>query len=319
MIPWEPIAPLKNLQARAKIFAQIRHFFAERNVLEVETPLLGETSVTDPYIQSLSAENYFLQTSPEYAMKRLLAAGSGAIFQICKAFRQEQIGRYHQPEFTMLEWYRPGFDHHALMDEMDDLLICILKTPSARRITYADLFQDYCNINPHTITDHQLQQCVQHIISLGSNITDRNACLDLLLTHDIEPKMEKDRPIFLYDFPANQSALAKVRYDESPPCASRFEVYFRGIELANGFHELTDAAEQRIRFENNLQERKKNHLPSIPIDELFLASLSAGLPDCAGVALGLDRLIMLALNENEIAKVMSFIKFQSKAQNNGYA
>ncbi|MDX1901263.1 MAG: EF-P lysine aminoacylase EpmA [Gammaproteobacteria bacterium] len=315
MTPWQPTATITTLRKRAEIIQRIRAFFVERDILEVDTPLLSEASVTDPHVHSISA-NYapiggsakklFLQTSPEYAMKRLLAAHSGPIYQICKAFRQDITGRYHQPEFTMLEWYRPGFDHHQLMDEMDALLIAILNTPSAKRITYQNLFEIHCNINPHTCSDLVLQQHVAKNIELATPVTSRNDCLDLLLTHCIEPNMEKDRPIFIYDFPITQAALAKIRSEENPPVASRFEVYFQGVELANGFHELLDASEQRNRFESDLHYRALHHLPEIPLDMLFLAALNAGLPDCAGVALGLDRLILLALNKDFLKEVLSF-------------
>jgi elongation factor P--(R)-beta-lysine ligase len=313
---WQPSAPLENLRLRACVLKQIRDFFAARHVMEVDTPLMCHTSVTDPYIQSIPAlfqphpkeneQRYYLQTSPEYAMKRLLAAGSGAIYQIAKAFRQGELGRFHNPEFTMLEWYRPGFDHHRLMDEMDDLLQLILKTPPAERKSYAELFQTFLHLDPHHASIHELMACAKDkSISVAGDITDRDTWLSLLITHYIEPQIGKDRPCFIYDFPGSQAALARLQPGDTP-VASRFEVYFQGIELANGFHELQDANEQRKRFENNLIARKQLGLSELPIDEYLLSALSHGLPDCAGVALGIDRIIMLAASCHHIAEILSF-------------
>ncbi len=316
MLTWQPSASLQNLQVRARVLQQIRDFFAARQVLEVDTPLLCHTSVTDPFIQSIPAlfkahgaretQQYFLQTSPEYAMKRLLANGSGPIYQICKAFRQGDVGTIHNPEFTMLEWYRPGFNHHQLMDEMDELLQLILQCPKALRCSYAELFQHHLAINPHTATLAELARCAQQqSISIAGSITDKDTWLDILMTHCIEPSLGKEAPCFVYDFPASQAALARIQAGE-PPLAARFEVYCRGMELANGFYELQDAAEQRQRFMHNLQRRSELALPALPIDELLLAALKQGLPDCSGVALGVDRLIMAVLDKTMIADVLSF-------------
>ncbi len=313
---WQPSAPIDNLRKRAQVIKTIRDFFHARGVMEVETPLMCHTSVTDPFIQSIPAlfqahpheaeRRHYLQTSPEYAMKRLLAAGSGAIFQITKAFRQGEIGRFHNPEFTMLEWYRPGFDHHHLMDEMDELLQLVLVLPPAERKSYAELFLSQLTIDPHHASIEELQACAQaRNISVQGNITNKDTWLELLMSHCIEPVIGTDRPVFIYDFPASQAALARIKAGK-PPVASRFEVYFRGIELANGFHELQDAREQRKRFENNLVKRNELDLNEILIDEFFLSALEHGLPDCAGVALGIDRLIMLATNSTKIADILSF-------------
>lgn len=309
---WQPSASYENLYRRAQILRSIRNFFANRDVMEVETPLLCHTSVTDPFIQSIPAlvqlhsqqQHYYLQTSPEYAMKRLLAAGYGAIYQITKAFRQGEVGRLHNPEFTMLEWYRPGFDHHDLMDEMDELLQLILNTSSAERKTYSELFQSYLQIDPHQVSTENLVACVKaNNLSVSEDANfDCDTWLNLLMTHCIEPHLGNDRPCFIYDFPASQAALARIQQG----VASRFEVYFKGLELANGFYELQDAHEQRQRFEKNLVLRKQLELVELPIDEFFLAALEHGLPDCAGVALGIDRLVMLALQHDEIGDVLSF-------------
>jgi len=317
MPTWHPTATLETLKKRAAILQQIRQFFAARHILEVDTPLLSHASVTDPHIHAIPAffktygasseQALYLQTSPEYAMKRLLAAGSGSIFQLCKAFRQGDLGKIHNPEFTMLEWYHLNFDHHALMNEVDELLQGILQTPPAERFSYAALFEKFLNLNPHTASLPELINCArQHAIQFTTETSDKNLWLELLLTHCIEPHIGREKPVFLYDFPITQAALARIRYDETPPVASRFEVYFKGVELANGFHELQDANEQRKRFITDLDYRTEHHLPHPPIDENFLAALTAGLPNCSGVALGVDRLIMLALNLSSIEEVLSF-------------
>lgn len=306
---WQPSSSFENLKARANIISQIRNFFAERHVLEVETQLLSHATVSDPYVHGIPASHQnktlYLQTSPEYAMKRLLAAGSGSIYQICKAFRYGDVGQLHNPEFTMLEWYRVGFDHHDLMDEMDDLLQLVLKKDSAERMTCAETYEKFVGINPHLATLTELAKITKEKINIELETTDRNTWLELLFTHCIEPHIGKEKPFFLYDFPVSQAALAKIR-PENPPVASRFEVYFKGIELANGFHELQDASEQRKRFENDLAYRRQHQMPVSPLDENFLSALEHGMPECAGVALGVDRLIMLALGCHKISEIISF-------------
>lgn len=313
---WQPTASLENLKIRATILSELRQFFAERNILEVETPCLSQHTVTDINIASFSTDyclgserkTFFLQTSPEYAMKRLLAAGSGPIYQITKAFRNGESGSLHNSEFTMLEWYRPEFSHHELMNEMDDLLKRILKCGSAERMTYQELFEHYFKINPHTIESTDLKKLLKNYVHLTEKeLThiERDTVLQLLMTHCIEPNLGKTRPLFLLDFPASQAALAKIR-PGNPPVAERFEVYIHGMELANGFHELLDASEQLKRFKNDQAERVKRHLPNIAIDSRFIAALEHGLPNCAGVALGVDRLVMVALNTQKIADVIGF-------------
>lgn len=310
---WQPSASLANLRTRAEILQKVRQFFAAKQVLEVETPLLCHTSVTDPFIESIPAsvktgkeQTYYLQTSPEYAMKRLLAAGSGCIYQITKAFRQGEIGRYHNPEFLMLEWYRLNFTHHDLMDEMDELLQCLFGTQQAERISYGDLFTLHLNINPYEAELKQLEQLANKLaIKVQAPITDVDTWLNLFMSHLIEPQLGKDNPCFIYDFPVSQAALARLNPGE-PKTAARFEVYFKGVELANGFHELQDEVMQRNRFEANLVTRKLQGLTPMVIDERLLAALNHGLPDCAGVALGLDRLLMLITGSNMIADVLSF-------------
>lgn len=315
---WQPSASIENLKQRAAIIQSIRHFFAQRGVLEVETPCLSAATVTDPYLQSMSAvfqeegfqqsKTLYLQTSPEFAMKRLLAAGSGPIYQMGKSFRNGEVGRFHNPEFTMLEWYRPGFDHHDLMSEMDALLQTVLHSLPAERLSYAEIFARYLAIDPHTASVELLQTtALQAGIQTSVELlqADRDTWLHLLMSHVIEPQLGQQQPSFIYDFPATQAALARVRPD-TPPVAERFEVYSKGIELANGFHELADAKEQQQRFKADLSKRQLLGYSPVPMDQHLLAALAAGLPDCAGVALGIDRLVMLATQATDIKQVISF-------------
>jgi lysyl-tRNA synthetase class 2 len=314
---WRPAASLETLRVRAELLASIRVFFAERGVLEVETPVLGSGTVTDRHLHSFSCRfsgpgaaegrELFLQTSPEFAMKRLLAAGSGPIFEISRAFRDSEAGRRHNPEFTMLEWYRPGWDHLRLMDEIDELLAVVLGSGPGERLSYAAAFERYAGIDPHRATTSELAKRARELSEgappeLGE---DRTAWLELILSGTIEPKLGRNRPAYLYDFPAEQAALARVRPGD-PPLAERFELYVGGVELANGYNELTDPVEQRRRFDADLRARSRSGLPEVPIDERLLGALEAGLPDCAGVALGVDRLIMLKSGVDDIREVMAF-------------
>ncbi|CAM4450865.1 MAG: Elongation factor P--(R)-beta-lysine ligase [Legionellaceae bacterium] len=319
MVHWQPTATIENLKQRAQIIQKIRQFFAQRHVMEVETPLLSAGTVTDPYLNSMSTEykeegqqqsqTFYLQTSPEFAMKRLLAADSGPIYQLCKSFRNGEAGRFHNPEFTMLEWYRPNFDHHALMTEMDEFLQAILGSYPAERLSYEAIFEKYLETNPHQVNVDELKNCAQqHCIDFSptlEQVNDKDTWLFLLMTHVIEPQLGQLQPTFIYDFPASQAALARIRQDVFP-VAERFEVYVKGIELANGFHELSDANEQALRFQKDLAKRHTLGYPFVNIDHYLLAALEAGFPNCAGVALGIDRLIMLALNAQHISDVVSF-------------
>lgn len=308
---WQPNASLPNLKLRAKILAQIREFFAVREVMEVETPVLGRFTITDRHITSLAVPtadgDYYLQTSPEYAMKRLLAAGSGCIYQICKAFRAAENGQRHNVEFTMLEWYRLGFDHHQLMDEINQLIQLILAAAPAQRITYAELFQQHLGLDIHTCRDDQLRQLIHQAGWMNDQDIqlDRDTCLQLLMTHQIEQHLGWQAPVFVYDFPASQAALARLS-QATPAMAERFELYINGIELANGFHELTDPVEQEQRFLHDQRERRASGEETPAIDPRLLAALKAGLPHCAGVALGVDRLIMLAAAATHIDQVLAF-------------
>lgn len=307
-----PKNKLNNLRQRAEYLRRIREFFHARNILEVETPLLCPTTVTDVYIDSIRAQANeqlcFLQTSPEYAMKRLLVEGIGDCYQLGKAFRDHEHGRQHNVEFTLLEWYRLGFDHHALMNEVDELLQLMLNTPPAKRWSYQTLFQEYLNIDPHTATIEQLQAiAIDNALldTLGAACLDKDQWLMLLMSHTIEPKLGFDAPCFVYDYPATQASLANIR----DHVGERFEVYVKGMELANGFHELQHAGEQAERFERDLAIRTQHQQFLPPIDTAFLAALERGLPACSGVALGIDRLMMLALNEPTIDAVISFRNF----------
>lgn len=314
---WAPTISLQNLRQRAQIIAQIRQFFAERDILEVETPLLSAGTITDPNIFSLEVKvnglaeknnKFYLQTSPEFAMKRLLCAGSGAIYQICKAFRDGEAGRRHNPEFTMLEWYRPDFDHRQLMQEIDVFLQTILQAAPAEYLSYQQAFIKYLNIDPLAATVPELKTCAaqQALGDLSTLETaDKDTWLNLLISHCVEPHLGIRQPTFLYDFPASQAALAKIRQDRYP-VAERFEIFVNGMELGNGFHELLDAREQRLRFKNDLMKRAEANIPSVAIDNNFLAALEHGLPNSAGVAIGIDRLMMLALKTTNIADVIAF-------------
>jgi lysyl-tRNA synthetase class 2 len=305
---WRPSASAEALRARAQLYQHIRQFFYDREVLEVETPLLCQHGVTDPHIDSFICNQRYLQTSPEYAMKRLLANGSGAIFQICKAFRQEEAGSQHNPEFSMLEWYRPGFNHHDLMNEVDTLLQTILPYRTAKKQSYRDCFLEHTGIDPHHCSADTLRQYAKKVgidIHQSEQINDKDTWLQYILADQIEPQLGQSGAYFLYDFPASQAALAQLSHSK-PPVAERFEVYYHGIELANGFHELRAAEEQAKRFQANNQQRRSLAKAEPALDPYFLAALEAGLPACAGIALGLDRLLMLQLGTKRIDEVLAF-------------
>lgn len=306
-MPWQPTASIENIKRRAELYKNLRAFFASKNILEVETPLLCQHTVTDCHIDSFSLENKsrFLQTSPEYAMKRLIAAGSGSIYQICKSFRNGESGKKHNPEFTMLEWYRIGFDHHDLMNEIDELLQFILKTQPAEKIAYRELFLKFLTIDFFKADLSQLKKIIlDNNIGINVDAIDFDTALQILLTHLIEHKLGFDKPLFLYDFPISQAALAKIRGGEFP-VAERFELYINGIEIANGFHELTDPAEQQKRFAKDQDKRQENKKFIPEIDQHFIASLKS-LPNCAGVAIGLDRLLMYCADTKNIQDVICF-------------
>jgi lysyl-tRNA synthetase class 2 len=318
---WQSTLTWNNAQKRAKILQQIRQFFAERNVVEVETPALSQGTVTDVYLDALSCKydfladspvghstELFLQTSPEFHMKRLLASGYGCIFQIAKAFRHEESGKNHNPEFTMLEWYRIGFDQFDLMSEVAELLQVVLASNKAIFTSYQDIFIETVAVDPLVATFDQLVEVLNRRDKAADwliEMNDADLLLQFIFTEIIEPTIGIEQPQFIYDFPIAQASLAKRSIDDAR-VAQRFECYFKGIELVNGFNELTDANEQQIRFEEDNAKRKEQGLPVKPIDTNFIAALNHGLPQCSGVALGIDRLVMLALNIKNISEVQSF-------------
>lgn len=313
---WRPRGDRERWERRARLIARVRAFFTARGVLEVETPLLGARGAMDPAIESFSAAGRgggsgWLQTSPEYAMKRLLAAESGPIFQIARAFRAGEAGPHHNPEFTLLEWYRPGYDHHRLMDEVGELLVAVLGCGPPRRVAYARAFRALAGVDVDRSPDEALRERARKAGASDGTVAelDRDACLDLLLTHCVQPGLSElagSRAVFVHDYPASQAALARVRVIGDAARAERFEVFVDGVELANGYHELTDASEQRRRFEAEAARRRDAGLPVMEIDERLIAALAHGLPACAGVALGLDRLVMLALDLARIEDTIAF-------------
>jgi lysyl-tRNA synthetase class 2 len=316
---WRPSASLDVLRKRARLLNRIRGFFLDAEVLEVATPACSFHGSTAPGIASMTTRyvgpvhpagrTLYLHTSPEFAMKRLLTAGSGPIYQICQVFRNGELGRFHQPEFTLLEWYRPGFDHYRLMDEVAALVGSVSDRPlPERRLSYAELFLEHLEIDPHRAEPSALRAHALELKVPGADtleLAGSDAWLDLLLTHCIEPRLPAGTLTFVYDYPASQAALARIRPGD-PPVAERFELYLGGMELANGFHELADADEQRERFRRELAARQAQGQEPIPMDFRFLAALKAGLPDCAGVALGVDRLLMWLTGSKRIEQVLSF-------------
>lgn len=293
-----------RLRARAELLADLRAFFAQRDVLEVETPLLSRSTVTDPALAPVPCGDRWLQTSPEYAMKRLLAEGAGPIFQVCKAFRAGEAGPRHNPEFTLLEWYRPGFDLRQLMEEVAELVCGALGDKPVKYLSYRELFEAVLDLDPHLATTAELESCARLRVDYAGGAESRDTWLDLLLSHVIQPSLAG--MVFVFDYPASQAALARRRRDGDVEVAERFELFVDGVELANGYLELTDPAEQRRRFEaDNAVLAARGEAPR-PLDEQLLAALAAGLPDCAGVALGLDRLLMLKLGADSLADVLAF-------------
>lgn len=310
MTDWRPSAPLANLHQRAHLYQQVRGFFAARGVMEIEAPVMGAAAVTDPYIDSVIAHcagrSYYLQSSPEFAMKRLLAAGSGPIYSLGKVFRNGESGRRHNPEFTLLEWYRPGFDDHRLMQELTDLVISLMPALETEKYSYREWFQRNLDVDPHTASASELEAIARQHIETGIVSDDRDLWLDLLVSHLLEPKLGPGLTL-IYDYPASQAALARLAIDDrGQRVARRFEAFINGMELANGYWELTDAREQRQRFCTDLDKRERENLPCYPSDEKLIAALDAGLPDTAGVALGIDRLLMCMVGAKAIDEVIPF-------------
>jgi len=310
-VNWHPSATPEVLRARARLLHRLRAFFDARGVLEVETPQLSSRSVTDPAIEPLLVTSgtcvagaRFLPPSPEFPMKRLLAAHAAPIYQVTRAFRDGESGPRHSPEFTLLEWYRPGFDLETLMDEVAELLRLCLGERAERSSSYRALFHQRLRLDPMTASARELEAVARQHIEAGDLGGDRDLWLDLLMSHVIEPQLEG--VWFVYDYPPSQAALARVETRDGVEVARRFEVFADGVELANGFHELADAREQRRRFEADNARRRERGQPERPIDERLLAALEHGLPDCCGVALGVDRLLMLITGATDIRDVLAF-------------
>ncbi len=308
---WRPVASPETVRIRAEVLRRIRAFFDERSVLEVETPVLCKYGIAEPHILAIRAMpaggGYrYLPPSPEPAMKRLLCAGLGPIYQIARVFRDGERGRLHNPEFTLIEWYRPGFDQHALMDEVEALLSVFCDTGPLERVSYGRAFEDAIGIDPHTADVEALAASARRLgITITAEGLDRAGSLDLLLGHALAPRLGHERPCFLYDFPAPQAGFARLRAG-TPPVAERFELFVRGVEIANGCRELCDAEEQRRRIAVETARRRALGLPLIPCDDLFLQALETGMPDCAGCALGLDRLLMVLTGAAAIDEVLAF-------------
>jgi lysyl-tRNA synthetase class 2 len=317
---WQPACSLELLRARAGMLQAIRRFFSERAVLEVETPLLSHGSGTDPQLEFFTTEfclspdrqTLFFQTSPEFAMKRLLAAGSGSIFQICKAFRNGESGRFHNPEFTLLEWYRVGFSLPRLMDEIAELIAFLFNDDRSlnepQRYSYQDIFQRYTGLNPLEFayrdycayaTNNQLPDAV--------NICGHNHALwlDMLFSHQVQPNLGENALCLVYGYPACQSSLARISKD-NPTITERVEIFINGVELGNGYYELTDATEQEKRFAREIILRQAGGQPAAVKDSRLVAALKAGLPECSGMAIGLDRLLMLLSRRTHISDVLAF-------------
>ena len=321
MSDWQPTASLEILQTRARLLFKLRAFFADKNILEVQTPILSQAGNTEPSIETFVTQQHensnhtiqpsFLNTSPEFAMKRLVAAGCGSIYQITPAFRQDEQGKRHNPEFTLLEWYRLDFDHHALMGEVNSLVRFVaedfLKLERSQFFSYQDALIEFADVDPFKASNAELKAATKKagIDVVGMDDAPRDSWLDLLMSQVVEKNLPENCPVFIYDYPASQAALAKIR--KGPPdVAERFELYINGMELANGFHELNDAKEQAERFHQDQLKRKENNQQGIPADHHLIDALDHGLPECAGVAIGLDRLLMVLTGAEHINEVLTF-------------
>lgn len=318
MSDWRPSATPAALRLRARLYQWLREYFAARGVLEVETPMLSAAGNTDPNIESFrtrfnghvdaGAAQRWLRTSPEYPLKRLLAAGIGDCYEIGRVFRDGEAGGRHNPEFTMLEWYRVGWDHHRLMVEVGEIvrgaLALVARPISVRTLGYRELFLEYAGLDPHQCEESALRRPLAGFAIRDDGLT-RDDWLDLLLTHRIEPQLRDDTLLLVHDYPASQAALARIR-PGTPPLAERFEAMLGGIELANGYHELADPGEQDGRFGADLARRRSRGAVEPPPDARMIEALAHGLPGCAGVALGLDRLLMAMQGTRRIADVLAF-------------
>jgi lysyl-tRNA synthetase class 2 len=313
---WRPVADPDVAINRAGLLRRAREFFDTRGILEVDTPALSKFAVTDPHIESLSASSatdpdLFLHTSPEYGMKRLLAAGFGDIYQICKVFRDGERGRNHLAEFTLVEWYRLSFDLQEIMRDTIEFVAALLDrsslASSADFFSYDEAFQKTVNLSPRTADVAELANYMNADDQLKSAIGDNaDAWLDLVLADKIIPEFAEDKLTVIFHYPARQAALARICPDDAM-VADRFELFYGSLELANGFVELTDADEQLSRFERDQQARRENQATVHQIDQQLINALRAGLPPCAGVAVGFDRLLMLHEDQSDISAVTNFI------------
>ena len=317
-VDWRPVAGIEVLRQRAAMLARVRGWFASEQVLEVQTPLLSTAAISEPQIESIAAQPLhgppmYLQTSPEYPMKRLLAAGVGDCYQICPVFRDGESGRHHNTEFTMIEWYRVGIGVAELQRDVEQLLHAAVgdlrALLPARQVTYREAIAATCGVDCRTASPREIEAVLRArgIAPITMADQERDTWLDLLMATVVGPALGWEAPVFVRDYPASQAALARLRDDgDGWPVAERFELYLDGIELANGFHELGDTLEQRQRFAQDLQKRQRRGQRVAPLDERFLTALAHGLPDCAGVALGFDRLVMVALGLRSIDEAMAF-------------
>lgn len=316
---WQPGTARTTLALRAKLNAAIREFFVARSVLEVETPILSAGATTDPNIESFQVgfdgpvaggeRARWLRTSPEFAMKRLLAAGVGDCYELGRVFRNGEAGSRHNPEFTLLEWYRVGWDHLRLMDEVAALIAFVLavadQTAKVEHSTYRELFRQRLGLDPFTASIAELHEPL-YDIRIDAHGLDRDDWLDLLLTQRLQPTFPRGTLLFLRDYPASQCALARTRGEGREAVAERFEVFLGATELANGYHELCDGDEQARRFQCDLERRAQRGLARPPIDQQLLLAMRAGLPPCAGVALGVDRLLAAMLGTERLDEVIAF-------------
>ena len=314
MNDWQPNTSLETLKCRAALLETARHFFQENHFLEVDTPCLSQSTTPDPNIESFSTQfnhsQYFLHTSPEFPMKRLLASGSGAIYQICKVFRQGEAGRNHNPEFTLIEWYQPGMDYRALMQQLDELIRLLLKDKLSLSetvsFTYQQAFETFAGFNPFSASVQQLQTVLsKNNIQLHQQTLTHDAYLDLIMSYIVQPNLPIAKPVFIYDYPATQAALANIRQG-AVDVAERFELFINGLELANGYQELLDATEQLQRFENENKQRLAAGQQPVSVDMHLIEALRHGMPMVSGVALGFERLLMLATGKDNIQDVIAF-------------
>jgi elongation factor P--(R)-beta-lysine ligase len=315
---WAPSSLIPHssslLKRRAELLAAARRFLDSRGYLEVETPLLSFDVGVDLHLEPFQVSvggfggegeprTAYLQTSPEFGMKRLLAAGLGDCFQITRSFRRGEVGALHNPEFTIIEWYRVGGSYRDLMTEVGEFASSVCGWPMAKELSYAEAFERHLGISPHSSLTEDLQRLAAE---RNYHSTDRDELLNFLLADAVEPNLGVNKPTLLFDYPSTQAALAKIRNDDAGAVAERFELYFNGVELANGYQELTDADELRRRNRRQNELRISKGLQPLPLESKLLAAMDAGLPECTGVALGFDRLIMLALGCSSVAEVMAF-------------